>query len=370
MSVEGWEFEMVSAAETEAGIKGIDPAIAKVPVEQGGLNWSFVTNHYPLSERLPFMWQTGLLKRLRTDDYDAVIFLGNVYFLSTWVGLRVSRNLGKKVLFWTHGFLGKDRPFLRWLRNLFYRQSDACLLYGNRAKELMLQSGGYDRTLLQVIYNSIDYRDMEQAISTLSSSSRRELRARLFAAFECPVVVAVGRVNTAKRFDLLIEAVRILKERGVGVNCLIIGDGSELDALKQQAQSNGLGGQIHFTGELYGAAADEMLVCCDVCVIPGNVGLSAMHAMSAGLPVISHDRLDLQMPEHEAIVEGKTGAFYKYGSVESLADVIAQWVLNHQDFTAVRLACRERIRAHFHVDRQVELIVGLLNHLVKGQDDA
>ena len=56
----------------------------------------------------------------------------------------------------------------------------------------------------------------------------------------------------------------------------------------------------------------------DLCVIPGNVGLSAMHAFSVGLPVISHDNFDIQMPEFEAIIDSKTGSFYKHGNIEDL----------------------------------------------------
>ena len=73
-------------------------------------------------------------------------------------------------------------------------------------------------------------------------------------------------------------------------------DGSELEGLKLKADLIAVSERIHFAGELYGSAADELLLCSDICVILENVGLSAMHSMAAGLLVISHDRFDLQMP--------------------------------------------------------------------------
>ena len=365
-----WDFEMVSSVDAEAGIKGIEPALSRIPIKKGGLNWSFVKNLHVLGRHLPFLWQRGLLKRLNKNDYDVVIFLGNMYFLSTWAAFRKLRRLNKPILLWTHGFLGKDIYPLRFLRNVFYRQADAFLLYGNRAKELMLQFKGYDKKLLKVIYNSIDYSGMENSISAMSLSKRREVRAQHFHNAESPVLVAVGRTNSIKRFDMLIEAVRLLDARKVNVNCVIIGDGPNLKALRQQAKESGVADRIYFTGQLYGTAVDELLLCCDICVIPGNVGLSAMHAMSAGLPVISHDSLDLQMPEHEAIIEGETGSFYKYGSVESLTDVIEDWIQNWERIAEARENCRERIHAHFHVDYQVDAIMDVLDQLVENRNES
>ncbi|MGB0259024.1 MAG: glycosyltransferase, partial [Coraliomargarita sp.] len=78
----------------------------------------------------------------------------------------------------------------------------------------------------------------------------------------------------------------------------------------------------------------------------------------------------LQMPEHEAIIEGETGAFYKYGSVESLTDVIEDWIQNRERIAEARENCRERIHAHFHVDYQVDAIMDVLDQLVENRNES
>jgi glycosyltransferase involved in cell wall biosynthesis len=356
MSDEDWDFEMISDRDTVEGIKGIDPELAKVPIEEGGLRWNFVKNCSILGKRLPFLWQRGLLKRLNQDDYDAVIFLGGIYFISTWVGMFKARRMGKQVLFWTHGFLGKDGYLLNRIRHAFYRRADCNLLYGERARKIMEQSGYYRPEQLRVIYNSLDYEPMKRCREAMTPEERKSLRSSLFEDEATPIVVAVGRVNKVKRLDLLLRAVAILHERNVEVNCLIVGDGVELEALQSLAEELGLLKTIRFYGAAYGNDADRLLVASDLCVIPGDVGLSAMHSMSAGVPVISHNNFNRQMPEFEAIVEGETGAFYEYESDDSLVETIEDWLANSSRLSQSRLRCLGKVEAQFNSRYQVQQI--------------
>lgn len=358
-----WDFEMISDSQTADGIKGIDPALAEVAIDEGGLSWSFVKNCLVLGHRFPFLWQKGLVKRLREDDYDAVIFLGSIYFISTWVGMFKARRIGKQVLFWTHGFLGKDGGLLSRFRHAFYRQADCCLLYGERAKKIMQDSGLYRPEQLKVIYNSLDYSPMNRCRDAMTSESRTALRQELFSDPLFPIVVAVGRVNRAKRFDLLLPALAMLQEEEIPFNCLIIGDGPELQSIKEAASAFSLESRICFYGAAYGDEVDQLLLASDLCVIPGDVGLSAMHAMSAGLPVISHDAFDRQMPEHEAIEEGKTGSFYLHDSVDDLAQKIEWWLSSSERLSAARFCCIEHVSGRFNSTYQVSQICEALETL-------
>ena len=63
-----------------------------------------------------------------------------------------------------------------------------------------------------------------------------------------------------------------------------------------------------------------------------------------GTPVITHNRLELQMPEFEAVVPHKTGDFFQFGDVFSLCNKIQEWFkLNGNLRDVVRQACFEEI---------------------------
>lgn len=356
MRDEEWDFEMVSDSQTAAGIKGIDPNLANVPIQEGGLRWSFVQNCMILGQRFPFLWQKGLLKRLDRADYDAVIFLGSIYFISTWFAQRKVRRMGKQVMYWTHGFLGKDSNLLGRIRHAFYRRADACLLYGERAKSIMLDSGFYESKQLQVIYNSLDYEAMERSRLAMTYEARNELRQSLFGTDSEPIIVAVGRVNEVKRLDLLLQGLAVLQDKQVKFRCLIVGDGSQLESLKALASELKIDSRVVFYGAAYGDDVNRLLLASNICVIPGDIGLSAMHAMSAGLPAISHNCFERQMPEYEAIVEGVTGSFYEYGSISDLANTMELWISNSEKMQSAKSHCLEKVGTQFNADYQVRII--------------
>ena len=80
------------------------------------------------------LWQKGLVRLVLRQDVDAVIFLGNANFVSTWVAALLSRLSKKRVLFWTHGWIRDESGIKGAVRNLFYRLAHGLLLYGHKAK--------------------------------------------------------------------------------------------------------------------------------------------------------------------------------------------------------------------------------------------
>ena len=48
--------------------------------------------------------QRGLVRLALRKDFEAIVFIGNPYFIATWFSAAVARLTGKRVLFWhTHG---------------------------------------------------------------------------------------------------------------------------------------------------------------------------------------------------------------------------------------------------------------------------
>ncbi|MCH7658927.1 MAG: glycosyltransferase, partial [Bacteroidetes bacterium] len=109
----------------------------------------------------------------------------------------------------------------------------------------------------------------------------------------------------------------------------IVGDG-DLDLLKNLAKECNVFENIVFTGEKYGKDNHQYFLESDVFVYPGGIGLSILHAMSFGLPVITTDDLTSQFPEFELLLPGINGDVYKDNSAEDLADKISIWKLKSE----------------------------------------
>ncbi len=66
----------------------------------------------------------------------------------------------------------------------------------------------------------------------------------------------------------------------------------------------------------------ELIYNADICVSPGSIGLTAIHSLMYGTPVVTHNDLTTQGPEFEAIIEGYNGAFFEKDNVNDLCKKI------------------------------------------------
>ncbi len=300
------------------------------------------------------LWQKGLVRLSLRRDINVLIFLGNANFLSTWVATIMAKLTGKRVLFWTHGWLQYEQGMKAVLRNLFYRLADGLLLYGNRAKRIGVQNGFAAETLY-VAYNSLDYQTQKEIRIGTSYDRLKHVRRQLFPNSQAPVLICMGRLIKPKDFGLLLEAMFLLQGQDFKSCLLLVGEGPERQSLAERARELGL--TVNFYGACYDEARlAELIMCANVTVSPGQVGLAAMHSLAYGTPVITHNDPASQGPEWEAILPGQTGDLFKRGDVKDLADTIHKWCLRAWPDMNVSRACTALIERHYNPAFQKAII--------------
>lgn len=270
------------------------------------------------------VWQKHLLRLALRQDIHSMIFLGNAKWLSTWLAALLARFSGKRVLFWTHGWVRLEKGAKAFVRRCFYRLADGLLLYGNWARLIGL-SEGFPSNKLYVIYNSLDYGVQRKARSNVTRQELESIRRDYCSSSNGALLIFCGRLIKTCKLNLILEAMAVLQCDGVETSLLLVGDGPEKERLVQMAKE--LKVRVHF----YGACYDEnilarLIMAANVMVSPGKVGLTAMHGFVYGTPVISHDDAEAQGPEFEAIIHGKTGALFRRDDVGDLVTAIKKWV--------------------------------------------
>ena len=289
--------------------------------------------------------------------YDAYLVTGDTWSVSTWVFLLISRILGKRVYLWTHGILGRESRVRKALNILFIRLAKGAFLYGNRAKDLLIQAG-VSPSRLFVIHNSLDY---ERQLTLRKEGLDSDVYNNHFKNTE-KTIIFIGRLTRVKRLDLLVSALEQLANKGFCYNLVFVGGGPEQTQLELLVEEKGIKHRVWFFGPSYDEKQNaELIYNADLCVAPGNVGLTAMHTMVFGTPVISSNDLNSQMPEHEAIIEGQTCAFFENGNKESLADAINSWFESHPDRERVRKDCFKEIDNNWTPSFQINVINSVLN---------
>lgn len=300
----------------------------------------------------PLDWQCGVIKQL-FKGYKKFIMLGKPMSISTWTALILGRLMGKDIYFWTHGWYGKESFLKTLIKKAFFGLATGTMTYGNYARDLMINEG-LKAEKITTIYNSLMYDEQIKIRKTLVLS---DIYKKKFLNSD-PIVIFVGRLTTIKKLDQILKAQEICRNHNFKFNIVFVGDGTEMDSLKKLAENLGLSERVWFYGPSYDEAElSNLIYNADLCVAPGNIGLTAMHAMAYGCPCMSHNDFPYQMPEFEAIREGETGAFFKRDDINSLADNIMKW-FNSPTLSRekIRQDCFREIDRKWNPHVQIELI--------------
>lgn len=302
------------------------------------------------------LFQQGVIRFALRKDIQAVIYLASAEFISTWISAILARLTGKKVYFWTHGWTHLDSFVKNIIRINFYRLgSSGLLLYGNRARQIGSEKG-FDPNRLYVVYNSLDYEKCKRIRQEITHLELESVRRKNFKNPGLPTVICSSRLIKVRRLDLLLDALGILKDQGYEVNALIVGGGVEKDALEQKAHDMAL--QVSFWGECYDERVlARLFMASDVTVVPGYIGLTAIHSLGYGIPVITNDTPELNAPEWEAIHPEVNGDHYRYGDAASLAEKIHRWTqIDDAQKAKVSAQCIQSVEQHYTPKAQREAI--------------
>ncbi|HZL12386.1 MAG TPA: glycosyltransferase [Prolixibacteraceae bacterium] len=305
--------------------------------------------------RKPIYYQTGVLRLLK-ENYTTYLMLGEIYCLSTWLMLFRLKFSRKKIYLWSHGWYGRESLIKIIIKKIFFNLADGTFLYGNYSRQLMIKKGLIESKLF-VIYNSLSYDEQIEIRKKLTTSSIYQDHFKN----DFHNLIFIGRLTEIKRLDLLLNAIANLKAQSINVNLTIIGDGTMKEELKICTQQLKLE-RVWFYGACYNEQVlSELIYNADLCVSPGNVGLTAIHAMVFGTPVLTHNNFPFQMPEFEAIEDGVTGKFFDYGDSDSLAENIKIWFIMAPERENVRQKCYEVIDTKYNPHVQLQTFIKYLN---------
>lgn len=134
-----------------------------------------------------------------------------------------------------------------------------------------------------------------------------------------PVVLHVGRLKKYKATDHLLQASRLLLDKGVKHRVVIVGTGDDLPRLRKIAAGLGLDATVEFTG--FVSEEEKIAWYRRAAVLSENSvkegwGLIVMEANGCGLPVVVADSPGLR----DSSRDGVNGLVYPYGDIPALAE--------------------------------------------------
>ena len=294
-----------------------------------------------------------------TKKHHIIINDLGLFCITSWILLIISKFRRQKVYHWDHGWYGRENLIKKIIKRLYFGLADGSFIYGDYAVELM-KKNGFNSEKLHVIHNSLDY-DAQLNLRKLISPS---LIYQEHFGNNNPVLIMIGRLNMRKNLHQLLEAVALLRNTGMCYNIVLVGDGEDKPRLEELSVKLGISNQVWFYGACYDEIQNaELIYNADMCVVPGDIGLTAIHAMTFGVPVVSHDHFPNQGPEFEVIKKGLTGDFFKHNDVQSLSDTIDKWFATHKnDRAEVRKKCYAEIDSQWTPQYQINVIKRVIGY--------
>jgi glycosyltransferase involved in cell wall biosynthesis len=171
--------------------------------------------------------------------------------------------------------------------------------------------------------------------------TRDRLTARewLGIAPEIEVVVSVARLERPKRVDVLVAALREMREEGRNVILVVAGDGGHRAALERMVVNNGLTHAVRFLGYVKQDSLGLVLAAADVFATASEregFSVALLEAMASGLPVVSTPVGGAP----EVVKDGENGYLARTGSPSEFAWLITKALEGRKDLgvTSVRTA--------------------------------
>ena len=303
-----------------------------------------------------FKWQNNVW-RLIFKPYKHYILTGSVYILSNWPILILAKILGKQTYVWTHGMRENTYPKKRFLEKLFFGLSYKILLYGEHSKITMVKEGIKEEKLIP-IYNSLDH---EKQLMIRNKLKPAKLYKNHFNN-NLPVLIYIGRIQKSKKVDTLINVLEVFKTKGNPCNLVIVGTDIENNEIPNLVKKYNLEQNVWFYGACYNEEEiGPLLYNADVCISPGLIGLTAIHSLTYGTPVITSDDFSNHGPEFEAIEPGITGDFFEEGNLDDLCNKIEDWIsLNNIAREKVRQNAFAVIDQKYNPHNQVRILKNII----------
>jgi glycosyltransferase involved in cell wall biosynthesis len=213
---------------------------------------------------------------------------------------------------------------------------------------------GFDQDNLFCIYNSLDYNHQVRIRHTLNYTS---IYKSYFGNSD-PVIIFIGRLTKIKKLNQLIYCLNLLHSKNFSCNLVLIGSGEEEYMLSELVSMYKLNNKVWFYGSCFKEEELANLIYnANVCVSPGNVGLTAIHCFTYGVPVITHNNFNKQVPEFEAIVPNVNGNFFKEDSIQDMCEKIIPWLkLTESQKNTIKQQCYMVVDKKYNPNNQISIL--------------
>ena len=276
------------------------------------------------------------------------------------------RSGGPRYACWAHGediASALTSRELTMLMRMVYASAEVIFANSANTRE-MLRRVGVAADRMEIVYPGVN---TERFRPDLDAT---ELRRRLTPNGEA-MLLSVGRLQTRKGHDLMIQAMRQLTQgQHRAVRYVIVGDGSERARLEALVDQCGVRDFVTFSGEVPGELLPQYYAACDIFVLPNRVeqtdvegfGIVFLEAAASGKPAIGGRSGGVP----EAVADEVSGLLVSGTDVDELAATVARLLDSDALRRSLGEAARARTVREFTWECAAQRVSAIHRRLMKG----
>jgi colanic acid/amylovoran biosynthesis glycosyltransferase len=229
-----------------------------------------------------------------------------------------------------------------------------------RAAAFSVAISDFGRSQLLRLCNVEDWRKVHVVRCGVDSSY---LEGELLPVPSAPRLVCVGRLSEQKGHLLLIQALKLVHDRGIDFEFALVGDGPLRGKIEAELSRLGLSERVHLLGRQDQAKVREEILKARAFVLPSfaeGLPVVFMEALALGRPVLSTFVAGIP----ELVADNVCGWLVPAGSVTRLADALERVLAaSADDLTTMGRVGRERVAQAHIVDREAVRLARLFRSL-------
>lgn len=148
----------------------------------------------------------------------------------------------------------------------------------------------------------------------------------------CKIIHISCFEDKSKNISGLLESLKIIDDKGIDFQCKLIGEGMDLDLMKEKAKNLQLINKVSFTGLLQGQALADELSSGDFLVLSSNyenMPVVILEALASGLPVVSTNVGGIK-----EMIDDTKGILVEPRNNEALAEAMIKMIETHKNYDA------------------------------------
>ena len=296
--------------------------------------------------RILLLHKPELIKDIRClEDYDVVV--GYLYLYSTF--LLPFFYKGKKIV-WFQGMMddiiscGSLLDIDYYVKRTYFKVQkkvlecvDSAIVPSNMCLRCLRTTFSEICDKVKIIYNGVDIKKINK------KSEEKITNSKLLEVFQqqAPSLIVIGRLDRNKNFSLALEAVKILKMRGVSCQLIVLGFETEDVDLHKLANSLGIEKQVYFLG--YQQNPFPFLRRSKLLLFTSfseGFGMVVAEAMALGIPFVT---TPVSGASEELANNGSCGLVSDWNAQE-YADKIEKLLTDEALYQTMSKNCKEHIK--------------------------